>query len=41
MRKLRVIDPKMFAVTVEKLDGVVVSSRKRISLLAKTPARPG
>jgi Anti-sigma-K factor rskA, C-terminal len=34
--KLHVVDPKMFAVTVEKPGGVVVSSRDRIALLAKT-----
>ena len=33
--KLHVVDPKMFAVTVEKPGGVVVSSRDRIALLAK------
>jgi anti-sigma-K factor RskA len=34
--KIHVVDPKMFAVTVEKSGGVVVSDRKHISLLAKT-----
>jgi hypothetical protein len=34
--KLRVVDPKMFAVTVEKPGGVVVSSRDRIALRANT-----
>ncbi len=34
--KLHVADPKMFAVTVEKPGGVVVSDRKHIALLAKT-----
>ena len=34
--KLHVVDPKIFAVTVEKPGGVVVSSRDRIALLAKT-----
>ena len=33
--KLHVVDPKMFAVTIEKPGGVVVSSRDRIALLAK------
>ncbi len=33
--KLHVVDPKMFAITVEKPGGVVVSSRERIALLAK------
>ncbi len=33
--KLRVVDPKLFAVTVEKPGGVVVSSRERIALTAK------
>ena len=34
--KLHVVDPKMFAVTVEKPGGVVVSDRKHIAVLAKT-----
>ena len=33
--KLRVAEPYLFAVTVEKPGGVVVSSRERIVLLAK------
>jgi anti-sigma-K factor RskA len=33
--KLQVVDPKMFAVTVEKPGGVVVSDRKHIAVLAK------
>lgn len=33
--KIRVVDPKMFAVTVEKPGGVVVSSREHIALIAK------
>lgn len=33
--KLHVVDPTMFAITVEKPGGVVVSSRDRIALLAK------
>jgi anti-sigma-K factor RskA len=34
--KLHVADPKMFAVTIEKPGGVVVSDRKHIAVLAKT-----
>jgi anti-sigma-K factor RskA len=34
--KLQVVDPKMFAVTVEKPGGVVVSDRKHVALLADT-----
>lgn len=36
--KLRVARPTLFAVTVEKPGGVVVSSRERLPLLAKVPA---
>jgi anti-sigma-K factor RskA len=36
---LHVTDPQMFAVTLEKPGGVVVSDRKRIALLAKVPPR--
>jgi len=36
--KLRVVDPKLFAVTVEKPGGVVRSERKRIPVLAKVDA---
>lgn len=35
--KLRVTKPTLFAVTVEKPGGVVVSSRQRLPLLAKVP----
>jgi hypothetical protein len=35
--KLRVVQPTMFAVTIEKPGGVVVSSRERLPLLAKLP----
>lgn len=35
---LRVVSPKMFAVTVEKPGGVVVSSRDRIAVVAKVAA---
>jgi anti-sigma-K factor RskA len=38
---LRVVDPQMFAVTLEKPGGVVVSDRKRIALVAKIPSRKG
>jgi hypothetical protein len=34
---LHVSDPQMFAVTLEKSGGVVVSDRKRLALLAKVP----
>jgi anti-sigma-K factor RskA len=34
---LRVVEPQLFAVTVEKPGGVVVSSRERIALTAKPP----
>ena len=33
--KLRVVDPAMFAVTIEKPGGVVVSDRKRLLVVAK------
>ena len=33
--KLRVVEPTLFAITVEKPGGVVVSSRERLPLLAK------
>jgi hypothetical protein len=36
---LRVADPQMFAVTLEKPGGVVVSDRKRLAVLAKVPPR--
>ena len=36
---LRVVDPQMFAVTLEKPGGVVVSDRKRIALVAKAPPK--
>jgi anti-sigma-K factor RskA len=36
---LRVVDPQMFAVTLEKPGGVVVSNRKRIALVAKVPPK--
>lgn len=36
--KLAVIDPTLFAITVEKPGGVVVSSRERLPLLAKVEA---
>ncbi len=39
--KLHVAGPQMFAVTVEKPGGVVVSSRDRIALLAKANASGG
>ncbi len=38
---LRVVDPKLFAVTVEKPGGVVVSSRERLPLLAEVPKPQG
>lgn len=33
--KIRVSDPSMFAITIEKPGGVVVSDRSRLPLLAK------
>jgi anti-sigma-K factor RskA len=36
--KIRVREPTLFAITVEKPGGVVVSSRKRLVLAAKVPA---
>jgi hypothetical protein len=36
--KIRVHEPTLFAITVEKPGGVVVSSRKRLVLAAKVPA---
>ena len=36
--KLAVHTPTLFAVTLEKPGGVVVSSRKRLVLAAKVPA---
>lgn len=38
--KLGVVDPTLFAVTVEKPGGVVVSSRERIALVAQPAAQP-
>lgn len=35
--KLRVVDPQLFAVTIEKPGGVVVSTQERLPLLAKLP----
>jgi hypothetical protein len=32
-----VLDPKMFAITLEKPGGVVVSSREHLLLIAKLP----
>jgi anti-sigma-K factor RskA len=34
--KLRVREPKVFAITIEKPGGVVVSSREKIAVLAKS-----
>jgi hypothetical protein len=36
---LRVVDPRIFAVTLERPGGVVVSDRKRIALVAKVPPK--
>ena len=33
--KLRIVEPTLFAITIEKPGGVVVSSRERLPLLAK------
>jgi anti-sigma-K factor RskA len=38
---LRAADPRMFAITLERPGGVVVSDRKRLALLAKVPPKQG
>ena len=37
--KLQVMDPQMFAITIEKAGGVVVSNRERLILIAKTTGK--
>ena len=38
--KLRVVNPTMFVVTIERAGGVVVSNRERLVLIAKPDAKP-